>query len=416
MYTALKAAGAITVMLGIAACNSTGGSSTLPAANGASALRAPSAREAKLWGPNAFAACAHPRNGSAQCGALIGLGRTKVPSGGSGPNGGYAPAQLQEAYNLPSATKGTGQIVAVVDAYDNPDVASDLGFYRSYFGLPAASFTKFNQYGQIGSYPQGDTGWGAEEDLDVEMVSASCPNCTIYLVEANSEAISDLQSAEEEAVTLGAHIVTNSFGMFPDLGCSPCFDASAFDAPGVTYLASGGDFGYGVGMPEPASFDSVVSVGGTSLYVDRKSKRGFSEKAWLGTGSGCATQVAKPSWQEDFGCKYRVANDVAALADLATGPAFYDTYSFNGWLIGGGTSTGTPLLAGIFALAGNASSQHGGKTFWEKIHQGADDLFHIEKGHNGTCSPTYLCTDGTHEYRDYGGPTGWGTPNGIGAF
>jgi subtilase family serine protease len=248
------------------------------------------------------------------------------------------------------------------------------------------------------------------------MVSASCPNCSIYLVEANSNSISDLESAEEEAVKLGARIVTNSFNSFPALGCSPCFDASAFDTPGVTYLADGGDLGYGVGVPEPASFKSVVSVGGTSLYVDGKSKRGFSERVWIGTGSGCATEVGKPSWQHDFGCKFRTGNDVAALADLATGPAMYDTYGFNGWLIGGGTSTGAPLLAGVFALAGNAMSQNGGSTFWKKEHQGKNDLFHITKGHNGSCSPAYLCTDGTHENRDYGGPTGWGTPNGIGAF
>ena len=94
----------------------------------------------------------------------------------------------------------------------------------------------------------------------------------------------------------------------------------------------------------------------------------------------------------------------------------YDTYDRSGWVIGGGTSAATPLIAGIFALAGNASSQNAGRAFWEKRHQNPSDLNPVLHGSDGHCSPTYLCTDGTHEYKDYGGPGGWGTPNGIGAF
>ena len=113
---------------------------------------------------------------------------------------------------------------------------------------------------------------------------------------------------------------------------------------------------------------------------------------------------------------HRTANDVAAISDPATGPAIYDTYGYKGWLVGGGTSTASPFIAGIFALAGNAESQNGGETFWEKSHEGGKDLFPITRGYNGSCDPQYLCTDGTRDYRSYGGPTGWGTPNGIGAF
>ena len=99
---------------------------------------------------------------------------------------GLHPADFQAAYDLP-ATKGGGQIVAIVDAFDNPNIASDLKTYRSEFGLPAANFTKYNQKGQKKHYPSPDANWGLEEDLDVEMVSASCPKCTIYLIEANSD-------------------------------------------------------------------------------------------------------------------------------------------------------------------------------------------------------------------------------------
>ena len=365
---------------------------------------------ANLWGPNVVAACPHARPREAQCLALIRTGQ-QVNDGGSGPNGGFTPSQLEAAYNLPSTSRGSGQIVAIVDAYDDPSIASDLATYRSYFGLPAANFTKYNQDGQTGNYPPGNTEWGVEESLDVEMVSASCPDCTIYLVEANSSNIADFETAENEAAALGAHVISNSYACYKPCG----FQKSYYDSPGVTYLAASGDLGYGSGIGDPASFDSVVSVGGTSLYVDRRTKRGFSERVWLGTNSGCS-HIKKPPWQHDPGCPRRTANDVAALADPATGPAIYDSYGFNGWLVGGGTSTGSPFLAGVFALAGNATSQNGGETFWKKAHESSSDLYHVTHGDNGSCSPMYFCTDGTHEYRDYGGPTGWGTPNGIGAF
>ncbi len=125
---------------------------------------------------------------------------------------GWAPADLQARYKLPSSTKGSGQIVAIVDAYDNPNVASDLATYRSNYDLGTANFTKYNQQGKTGNYPQGNTGWGIQIDLDVEMVSASCPLCTIYLIEANSADGSDLAASVREAVKLGVHIVNTSWG------------------------------------------------------------------------------------------------------------------------------------------------------------------------------------------------------------
>lgn len=358
--------------------------------------------------------CRDKRPGRAECAALLLNGRP-IADGGSGPLGGFTPAQLESAYNLPSSTKGAGQIVAIVIWNDNPNVASDLAFYRSYFGLPPANFYKFNQEGQQSNYPPGDKNVGLEIDLDVEMVSASCPNCTIYLVEANSNGAADLDAAEAAAVTLGAHIVSNSW--FCMLGCGQM--EPYFDAPGVTYLAAAGDYGYA--SYSPMAFGSVVSVGGTHL-VQGSGKRGWTETVWggsgfapWGTGGGCSGQP-KPSWQHDPGCAFRTGNDVAAIADSFTGVSHYDTYGHSGWDIAGGTSVATPLIAGVFALAGNATSQNGGQTFWEKKHENPDDLNPVLRGSNGYCSPTYLCIDGTHEYKDYGGPTGWGTPNGIGAF
>ncbi len=369
-----------------------------------------------------IAACPDRRRGHAQCAAVI-LDGSPERDGATGPNGGFAPADLQAAYNLPSASKGSGQIVALVDAYDSPNTASDLATYRSHFGLPAANFYKFNQYGQQYNYPESckesPDNWCPEFAIDPQMVSASCPNCTIYLIEANSDSIVDLEAAEAEAVTLGAHIVSNSWLY----ACrTSCFNESYFSTPGVVYLAAAGDAGYLVA--QPMEFGSVVSVGGTHL-AQGGGKRGWSETVWGGggwygghyyaTGAACSTEP-KPSWQHDPGCKGRTANDVSAVADPVTGVSVYDTYDRSGWVIGGGTSAATPLIAGIFALAGNASSQNAGRAFWEKRHQNPSDLNPVLHGSDGHCRPTYLCTDGTHEYKDYGGPGGWGTPNGIGAF
>jgi subtilase family serine protease len=328
--------------------------------------------------------------GHAQCEVLM------IKTGVAPDLAGWGPSDLQAAYHLPSATKGNGQIVAVVDAYDNPNVASDLAEYRSHFGLPPANFTKYNQKGQQGNYPKGNVGWGGEIDLDVQMVSASCPNCTIYLIEANS--FDDLLIAEKEAVKLGAHIVTNSWA------CAPCWGniKSAFNSPRVIYLACAYDDRYG--SYGPAKLDNVVSVGGTVL-AKKGSK--FNESVWPDTGGGCATGITKPSWQHDPGCDSRTQNDVAAVAwDVAE----YDSYGYRGWNTAGGTSVGTPLLAGIYGLAGNASSQHGGKTFWTLTAQQRKKYLHVIRG------GSYLCTAGTRQYGTYSGPAGWGTPNGIGAF
>jgi subtilase family serine protease len=348
-------------------------------------------------GPPGRRACPEPSPEESQCGVII------LKMGVQPDLAGWGPSDLQAAYNLPSSSKGSGQIVAIVDAYDNPNVASDLAKYRSYFGLPPANFYKYNQYGEQGNYPQscaGNDGWCLEIDLDVEMVSAACPNCTIYLLEANDG--NSLGTTEKEAVALGAHIISNSWGWGP-------ISESDFDTPGVVYLVAAGDSNYGVGLP--AEFPSVISVGGTIL-----AKHGpkYKEIVWPFTGAGCAQSFAKPSWQHDPGCTRRTENDVAAVAwDVAE----YDSYNYNGWITVGGTSISTPLIASVFALAGNASSQDAGKKFWTLTKQQRKKYLHaISEGSDGYCGGSYLCTAATGQYFTYSGPTGWGTPNGIGAF
>jgi len=338
-----------------------------------------------------------------QCDALI----IHAPGAINPDVAGWGAPNLEAAYNLPSSSKGSGQIVAIVDAYDNPNVASDLAAYRSYFGLPTANFYKYNQSGQQSNYPVANSGWGVEIDLDVEMVSASCPNCTIYLIEANDNSGTNLYAAEQEAVTLGAHIVSNSWG-----GGGGSSSGGDFDTKGVTYLASAGDSGYG--MQDPADYTTVVSVGGT-LLSEASSK--YSEVVWPDSGGGCSV-VAKPSWQKDPKCAERIGNDITAVA---WNVSLYDSYPHGAWGTVGGTSVSSPLMAGVFGLAGNATKQDGGKNFWTaKKKVRAKYLHYITSGTLNKCptqySGTYVCTAGTKQFGTYSGPTGWGSPNGIGAF
>jgi subtilase family serine protease len=343
------------------------------------------------------------------------------PTAGVGNNGAYDPSFLQSAYNLASAAAGSGgrdQIVAIVDAYDNPNAASDLAFYRSFFGLPALPncttwpsttpcFRKLNQNGVEGSYPIGDRGWAEEISLDLDMVSAICPNCTILLVEANTASFLDLATAVNTAVSLGANVVSNSYGA-PEWSAETSMD-SAYTHPGVAVTVSSGDSGYGVEYP--AASPHVTAVGGTNLVqATNTGTRSATETAWTGAGSGCSDVEGKPSWQTDAGCATRTVADVSAVADPATGVWVYDTYGGDrGWMIFGGTSVAAPIVGSAFALAGNGSSASELASY---IYAHTAALNDITSGSNGACSTTYLCTAGA----SFDGPTGWGTPNDIAAF
>ncbi|MFJ8491420.1 putative Ig domain-containing protein [Streptomyces sp. NPDC094038] len=327
---------------------------------------------------------------------------------------GLSPTNLHSAYNLPS-TGGSGLTVAVVDAYNDPNAASDLATYRSQYGLSACTvangcFKQVSQTGSTTSLPTNDSGWAGEEALDIDMVSAVCPNCNIILVEASSATDSDLGTAENEAVTLGAKFVSNSWGG-SESSSQTSEDTSYFKHPGVAITVSAGDEDYGAEYPATSQY--VTAVGGTALSTS-SSTRGWTESVWKtssseGTGSGCSSYDAKPSWQTDTGCTKRMESDVSAVADPATGVAVYDTYGGSGWAVYGGTSASSPIIAGVYALAGApGSSDYPAK--YPYSHTG--NLYDVTSGNNGSCSTSYFCTAGT----GYDGPTGWGTPNGTTAF
>ncbi|GHO70528.1 peptidase S8 [Ktedonobacter sp. SOSP1-52] len=344
----------------------------------------------------------------AQCNAIqIDANTSGVKPNASSPSG-YNPADLQSAYKLPSASAGSGQTVAIVDAYDDPNAESDLAVYRSHFGLPACTtangcFRKVNQTGGT-SYPRANSGWAEEISLDLDMVSAICPNCHILLVEAKSSSFANLGTAVNTAISLGANTVSNSYGGSESSGESSY--ASYYNHPGHIITASSGDSGYGAQVP--AAYNTVVAVGGTSLSKSSNS-RGWTETAWNGAGSGCSAYISKPSWQKDTGCSRRTIADVSAVADPNTGVSVYDTYgNVGGWLVFGGTSVSSPIIASVYALAGNASTVNAASS----LYSNTGSLFDVTSGSNGSCGGSYLCTAGT----GYDGPTGLGTPNGTGAF
>ena len=333
-----------------------------------------------------------------------------TPAAGPQPSG-YAPCDLQSAYNLPSSTAGASQTVAIVDAYDDPNAESDLQVYRSQFGLPPCTtangcFRKVNQTGGT-SYPAPSGGWAQEISLDIDMVSAACPNCRILLVEASSASYANLGAAVDQAAFLGANAISNSYGGPEGLG-ETTYDGY-YNHPGIAVTVSSGDNGYGVEYPAASPY--VTAVGGTTL-AKASTTRGWSETVWTGAGSGCSGYESKPSWQHDAGCPRRTVADVAADADPNTGVAVYDSYAYqgvSGWLVFGGTSVASPIIASTYALAGLTPASNAGSSSYDPAK--AFYLNDVTTGSNGSCG-TYLCNGAV----GYDGPTGNGTPNGVGAF
>jgi hypothetical protein len=378
------------------------------------------------------------RPGIMTCLALIrGGGRARARPDLINPSA-YRPVDLQEAYDLVTASKngGRGMTVALVDGGSDPDAASNLATYRKEWGQPACDaatgagcVVQVNQDGAARPLAMADPegNWEVEESLDLDMVSAICPNCRILLVGANlvSDGFSgydpttgDFMAAEESAVRLGAKFVSNSWGgmEFPGVQSLDRY----FDHPGVAITVAAGDNGYGPSYPSTSPF--VTSVGGTSLAPAPGTARGWTETVWDGTGSGCSAFEPKPAWQtadgtSPDGCLNRTDNDVSAVADPNTGVWVYDTYP-NGdgppqWITIGGTSVSSPIVAATYALAGVPKpGTYPASYLYQK--SSAADLYPVTSGSNGICETyrAYLC----HGKAGYDAPSGLGTPDGTAAF
>jgi subtilase family serine protease len=308
--------------------------------------------------------------------------------------------------------------VAVSIAFHTDGLAKFLAAYRKQFGLPPCTvasgcFRQVNQHGQATPVEPSAkfTGWDLEATLDVSMISVACPDCKILVVEGHSPSLPDLAETDATAARMGAQVISNSYGGSESALQVPL--EKDYSKPGHMYVASSGDFGY-TSASFPADVATVTAVGGTTLTKAPSTSRGWTEAVWndsnLGAGgSACSAWVAKPSWQHDPHCPTRTIADISAVA--ANVPIFNPTYG--GWVTVAGTSVAAPLVAGIYALAGNATTRTAAD-----LYSRSKSFFDITKGNNAfllglppgkVCGRDYLCMAKT----GYDAPTGLGTPDGI---
>jgi hypothetical protein len=440
-------------------------------------------------------ACAPPAPGYARCFALVRKHLASRPAGASGasvqpflvgggggaalagPAGGLTPEDLASAYGFSPSSGGTGKTVAIVDAFDDPNIESDLAkFDAQYTQLPSCTtangcFEKVGQTGSTSVLPAADTtGWSVEITLDVEAGHAACPNCKILLVEANNNSNSNLALATNKAIALGASVVSNSYGG-PEAFAGP-EEVAAYDHPGVPIIASTGDAGFynwnwleleAQSANLPAASPTVVAVGGTTLHLSESGTRA-SETVWNAnkplkpneskffagaSGGGCSQQFEAQLWQRDVagfsatGCGgERLDADVSMVGDPNTGLDIYDDYNCGsgctgadeGWVTIGGTSLSAPLVSALYALAGGAQGISYPSLTLYGTQADATGRFDVTEGGNGYCDgePATECghpnsvfgrgrldCEGTTECDaapGYDGPSGVGTPVGLGLF
>ncbi len=366
--------------------------------------------------------CADVPAGNASCFALkyvddstapakaLPQGGQAKPASSTPPATGKTPADIQSAYNIAGLTSG-GRTVAVVDAYGYPNLERDLGVYRSQFGLPACTvsngcLTIKDQNGG-NKLPRFNSGWADETALDVDAVSAACPDCKILVVQATTASLADLGTAVATAAKQpGVAAISNSYGGGDSADSSY---GAYYNHPGIAVTASTGDNGY-TGSSYPASSSYVTAVGGTSL-VKNSSTRGWGESAWSGSGSGCSSvNTALPAAASfGTGCGKRASADVSAVADPQTGLAVYAPTSSttSSWAQYGGTSLSSPLIAAMYALSGNTGSSTALANSLPYTNSGKFN--DVSSGSTGTCSTTQWCLSGS----GWDGPTGVGTPNGV---
>jgi hypothetical protein len=290
-----------------------------------------------------------------------------APLGSTGPVG-YQPAQIRHAYGFDRIAfngipgDGTGQTIAIADAFDDPSIAYDLQQFDAAFGLPdPPSFSKVAQDGSS-NLPAADGGWAVEIALDVEWAHAIAPQANILLVEASDNSFTNLLTAVDYAAAQpGVVAVSMSWGSgeFPS---EPALDGH-FTTPdgqaGVTFVAASGDTGT---IEYPAASPNVLGVGGTTLTTDAAGNY-VGETGWAGSGGGVSPYEPLPDYQSGFvGGSSRVSPDVAYDADPATGFAVYDSFN-NGtaapWEQIGGTSAGAPQWAALVALADQGRALNG---------------------------------------------------------
>ena len=327
---------------------------------------------------------------------------------------GYTPADLQDAYSVPTALT-SHPLVGVVDAYAYPNLESDLAAYRAQFDLPACTSKNgcLRIVGQDGtsnlptqtSLDAGLTDdWTVETALDVDMVSAACPQCNILVVLADDKVGYGLDIGQGTAAQLGARVISDSWGGPEQPGVSLAAVENYFDQS-VPIFAAAGDQGYddgGSGPDYPGTSAHTISVGGTSL-VKASNARGWSETAWSLGGSACSLSIGKPAYQTNTNCQFKATTDISAEGDPVIGMAMYNADN-GGWTTIGGTSAAAPFVAALFAATGNDAAGTTGAF----VAANPAKLHDVTSGSNGACGNS-LCVAGA----GWDGPTGYGTPDGA---
>src|SRR5271165_1052025 len=289
-----------------------------------------------------------------------------LAGGSEPPSGAYTPAQIQLAYGFNNITfggtagTGHGETIAIVDAYDDPNIQADLKTFDTEFGLPATTVTRVNETGET-SYPASDPtgGWELEESLDVEWAHAMAPGANIMLVEASSTSFGDLLTAVQYGAS-HANVVSMSWGGGEWSG-ETAYD-TYFAHAGVAFVASSGDDG--APAEWPAASPNVLSVGGTALTLGAGNVWS-SEVGWSGSGGGTSAYESQPSYQNGVVTQTssaRATPDVAYDASPSTGVCVYDSVPYeggSGWSEVGGTSAGAPQWSALLAIADQGRAQSG---------------------------------------------------------
>jgi subtilase family serine protease len=329
---------------------------------------------------------------------------------------GLTPTRIRHAYGFDQiANGGGGQTIAIVDAYDHPNIESDLGVFITAFGLPPCTTANgcFQKIYASGTKPKTDAGWALEIALDVQWAHAIAPNARILLVEARSSSFTELLKAVDVAVKNGAGVVSMSFGGSEFSG-ETSYD-SHFNVGTVTFVASSGDSGNGVEYPAASQY--VIGVGGTTLNADASGSY-IAETAWSGSGGGLSVYepelAAQITWPLPYAGR-RGIPDVSYDGDPNTGFPVYDSVNYqgrSGWFQVGGTSAGAPQWAGLFAIANSlreAAAKARLTATYNVIYNTAKsaystDLHDVTTGTNGTCGNLCSATGG------YDYVTGLGSP------
>ncbi len=346
------------------------------------------------------------------------------PMWGTGPGGGMAPSQVYGFYGVKPPKKGFlgKNVIAIIDAYHLSTSLDDFNSFATQFGLPqedsgdpTLSSNKVFQVVFEGGVqpPDADTyGWGLEEALDIEWAHAMAPNAKIILFEAQSNYYSDLMATVDLAVgTKGVKEVSMSWGGGEFSG-ETAYDVHFPTGQGIEFFAATGDGGawpaYGYYPIYPSTCPNVIACGGTSVAQDPITTSYLYQIPWgtypgWGGGGGPSSVEPKPSYQNGIlhtDPTYRSTPDISAIADPFTGAAVYES-AYSGWVVVGGTSLATPVLAGLSNAAGHfhADSATELSLLYANPHIGITD---IEYGSNG-----YFALPG------YDFASGLGIPKGL---